>query len=742
MRGNAPAPSTWQGLIGGAAMGTLASLPVVLTQGLLAYAALGVAGPALGIPAAFGSIAVGGLVFALLGRGAMAAGGPVTAQVLMLAGLVAKVANDPAFEPGQPDFLGGLLALAAASVVGMGLLQVAIAMVGLVRLAKFVPQPVLAGFMNGVALLIVLSQLPVLLGWPAGAWSTEGWLAFSATQPATLAVGVFTIACIVLAQRARSRIPAQFMGLLLGVAAYFALAHFFPAVALGPLVGELPRALPRSDATWPWVAGDSTGLLHRHAGEAMMTALLLALVGTLDTVLNCLALDQALKTRTDPKRALIALGTANVAAGLLGSLPVAVLRQRALETVKAGGRAPWSLVLGCLLFALLAAFGGPLLALLPKVVLAGIMVMIAYALADRWTGQLLARWWDGVRTPDMQLNLGVVAVVCAITIVLGFAVGVGVGALLSIALFIHSMNRSMLRARYTAAMRPSRRIYPAVHEAKLHSLRERITVLELEGALFFGSADRVAVEVDALAADSRVVVLDFKRVTLTDASGAVVLSQVGQRMQARGVTLLLAGVATHNRHGHALGEFAGAALPTRCWYSDADLAVEAAELLLLAEANNSSQFDASQDAVPLGSSTLMAGLDEAQRECLARLLEARRLAPGERLFREGDAGDHLYLLTEGSISVLSADSSGQPGQRYVSFSPGMILGETAMLDGGGRTADAIADSPAVVYALSSASLQDLQVQDPALWGQLHLNIARHLSQRLRAAAAAWRAGTA
>jgi CRP-like cAMP-binding protein len=139
----------------------------------------------------------------------------------------------------------------------------------------------------------------------------------------------------------------------------------------------------------------------------------------------------------------------------------------------------------------------------------------------------------------------------------------------------------------------------------------------------------------------------------------------------------------------------------------------------------------------------MAGLDEAQRECLAALLEPRRLAQGERLFRQGDPGDRLYVLTEGSISVVSADATaGAVRQRYVTFSPGMMFGETAMVDSGGRTADAVADSPAEVYALTSAALEALRTNDPALCAQVYHNIALHLAERLRAAAAAWRASTA
>jgi CRP-like cAMP-binding protein len=105
----------------------------------------------------------------------------------------------------------------------------------------------------------------------------------------------------------------------------------------------------------------------------------------------------------------------------------------------------------------------------------------------------------------------------------------------------------------------------------------------------------------------------------------------------------------------------------------------------------------------------------------------------ERAFAQGDAGDALCLLGRGSISVM--DRTGAP--RFVSFSAGMCFGETTVLDGRGRTADAVAEIDRTVYALPAAALAELKRSDPAIAAQVHLNLARHLSERLRSAAA-WR----
>ncbi len=719
--------------------GTLISLAPALTMGLLAFAALGPQAAALGIPAALVSSAVGGAVFALLARGPMAAGGPAAAPVLVVGTLVARVVADPAFTADDPAAVALLLALVAAAVVSMGLVQVVLGLSGLVRFAKFVPQPVLAGFMNGVALLALLALLPLLFGWPIGMPRAGGWQALAQVQPATLAVGVFTVALIIGLPRLRRQLPATLIGLLAGSAAYALLQAAVPRAALGPLAGEMQAAWPHVDTLAPFFTGSTAPLLQQHGIAALSAGLVMALIGTLELVLNSLAMDQACHTRTDLRREVLALGAANVASGLVGGLPLLLLRPRALHMRDVGGRSRAGLLICCGLFAVLGLTAAPLLSLLPQVVLGGVMVTIAFLMADRWSLHLLAQYWRGPRTADQQLALAVVGVVCATTVALGFPAAVAAGALLSVVFFIRSMNRSLVRSRFTAQALPSRRIYAAADEARLRPLRARITVLELEGALFFGSADRLAETADALDGDCHTLVLDFRRVSLVDASGAVVLTEVARRLHDRGTALLLAGVSTDNRHGCMLRPFAGEHFGARHGVADIDQAVEAAELSLLARAG----FEPLAETVPLERVCLMEGLDADQRARLAACLQPRRLAAGECLFRQGDPGDRLFVITAGSINVFSGTSRSGDGlrQRFVSLSPGMMLGETAMLDGQGRSGDAVAFGPTEVHALDHSTLQRLGDEDPLLHAQVYRNIALHLAQRLRASVWAWRAST-
>ena len=327
--------------------------------------------------------------------------------------------------------------------------------------------------------------------------------------------------------------------------------------------------------------------------------------------------------------------------------------------------------------------------------------------------------------------------VCIVTVAMGFVAGVAAGVLLSMLIFINSMNRSLLRGRFSALERPSRRIYGPVQERLLQEARHRVTVLELEGALFFGSAERLAMETRQLGADCRFLVLDMRRVSTIDESGAFLLQEISQRLEQRGASLLMAGVTSNNAHGRrlrAFGCFRGTPRPD-CW-PDADHAIEAAEHQLLLEAG----LDTLQVTLDLSETSLLRGLNAAQLAHMRQLMRAQELAAGALLFREGDPGDGVYVLTQGSISIVGGGKGSR--QRFVSYSPGAMLGELAMLDGGSRTADAVADCDSVVYTLSREKFESLAQTDPVLGERLSRNIALNLSERLRSATVAWRASAA
>jgi CRP-like cAMP-binding protein/anti-anti-sigma regulatory factor len=358
-------------------------------------------------------------------------------------------------------------------------------------------------------------------------------------------------------------------------------------------------------------------------------------------------------------------------------------------------------------------------------VLAGVMLTVAWGLVDPWTRGLVRRIAAGSRDRALLWSAAVVALVAGITVFVSFVVAVIAGVFLSMALFIAAMNRSLVRSVQSGATRPSRRIYGPEEARVLADARRAIAVVELEGALFFGSAERLGAEVEPLAGTGRFVVLDLQRVTTIDATGAIALEQLSKRLDGAGTHLLLAGVTAQGRHGLALvaaGAFVSPA--ARRWFADADQAVEWAEDQLLG-----TERRASITEIPFERLDLAAGLDPDELGTLRRLLRRAELNPDEILFREGESGDKLYLLARGAVSILVG--GGGREQRIVTFAPGSIFGEAAMLDGAPRSATATIVEDAVVYSLSRRALELLARTDPGLSNKLLVNLGRHLSARLR-----------
>ncbi len=148
------------------------------------------------------------------------------------------------------------------------------------------------------------------------------------------------------------------------------------------------------------------------------------------------------------------------------------------------------------------------------------MLVVALGIFDQWSVGALRQLRADSGNLEARWNLAVVLLVCLATIVFGFLIAIAVGVLLSFALFIVAMNRSLVRSIGTGATRMSRRIYYPDQEKLLRERGDRIKFIELQGAVFFGTADRLALQVDALAKDARYVIIDVRRVTTVDASGS------------------------------------------------------------------------------------------------------------------------------------------------------------------------------------------------------------------------------
>jgi glutaminase len=256
-----------------------------------------------------------------------------------------------------------------------------------------------------------------------------------------------------------------------------------------------------------------------------------------------------------------------------------------------------------------------------------------------------------------------------------------------------------------------------------------ICVFELQGNLFFSTMEQVLRRVMDELDSYSYLILDLKRVLQIDECAAALLHQADATLKQRHKTLLLthlpencAGLFKKNETTENPGVIV---------LADIDSALEWCEDQLVAQAQPDLLRESRQ--VPLAGMDLLTGFDPHEIALIESLVTELRCAPGEMIIREGDVADRLYLLAAGRVSICLSIKNGVRKQRLSSISPGLAFGELALLDGGTRSADVIADEPTLCYVLAIAKLQALAKCHPEIKSKLIFNIGRELSGRLRRA---------
>lgn len=710
----------------GGLAGAIASLGLALPLGILAFAPLGPQYVAIGVAAGFAAALYGQLVAGLAGGTVHPGSVPRASTSLIIGTLVAALAAESALAPSVSQGPERVVALAAACVVLAGLLQLAIGWLRLGEFARYIPFPLVAGFMCGIAMLVVFAQLGPLTG--ATTRPHAGVLAFlREIQLSTVLVSAVTIAIYLITPRRAPRLPAALLALLAGCGLHYLLAFVAPGLGVGPVLGPITAALPT-----PTALVDLASIPWRDIASAMPTiatsALLVAAFGTLDTLFAAVAVDQATNGRHDPRREIVAHGLANVASGACGGVPVVYSTARALASYNAGGRTRRALLVTVAVLAVMVLAGAHWIAQLPIAVLAGILVVTCVNLVDRWVRALVIRLPDDAgRNPARLLSIATVAIVAVATVALGFLPALGIGLVLSVVIHLVGLNRSLIRSVVDGTQRPSRRTWEGIDANHLQAARERVRIVELEGPLFFANAERLASAVEAIGPPVDTIIIDFRLVTSIDATGALLVERLTRRMKARGIRIVLAGVTPKGRHGQAFVGYSAFTDPAeRRWFSDADKALGWVERKTLAR-----EHAGSDEELPLSRIMLLEKLSAGDIATVAALLVRREMPRGQVLFREGDPGDRLYMIARGAVEI-SVMNEGQRRSRIVTMAAGAVFGEVALLDGKPRSATATTAEPSVLYELSrDVLLYELATRHPSIAMMILATLSTQLSSRLR-----------
>lgn len=287
----------------------------------------------------------------------------------------------------------------------------------------------------------------------------------------------------------------------------------------------------------------------------------------------------------------------------------------------------------------------------------------------------------------------------------------------------------VVRRAYRGDAIHSKRRRGNAEAAVLNRTGSTICAFELQGTLHFGTMERVLRQVMAEIDSCSYLILDLKRVLQMDECAATLLSQTSETLQLLHKLLLIAHLPQQSvaLFGNAFHSKA----PGNGIFPDIDSALEWCEDQLL----QSEQPELLRECrrVDLGSMEILSGLTEREVDLVASIVKEVRYAAGEVIIREGDPADALYLLASGRVSICLRIENGMRRQRLSTISPGVAFGELALLDGGRRSADVIADQTTRCFVLPLAELKTLAERYPEIEKKLIFNIAREISARLRRA---------
>ncbi len=515
-------------IMGGVTAGVVA-LPLAL-----AFGEASGAGPIAGL---YGAIIVGFLASLFGGTGAQISG-PTGPMIVVFAGVFASLAGDP-----KLVFLAVILA---------GVLQILLGILKFGQYIKLVPYPVVSGFMSGIGCIIIALQTARLFGHePVG----KGTIPALQSIPGAVAdpnfialfLGLLTLAIVFFWPKNLGKwIPGALAALIIGTLISVAMPG-------APILGNIPTGLP--SLIIPSLSGDAMFVV-------LEAAILLALLGAIDSLLTSLVADNMTRTRHNSDKELIGQGIGNSVAGFFGGIPGAGATMRTVVNIRSGGGTKISgMIHGGLLFAVAVSLA-PLASQIPHAVLAGILVKVGYDIID------VAYLKRAHRGPRWDLILMVLVLV--LTVFVDLITAVALGVVLAALAFVKQTADEQLKN--LSSIEPG-----TDHPEELALLREaggRVTMFDFGGPLSFGAAADLGHQVrDKWKDGQAALIMDFSRVPNIDLSAIKAVETIAEDAEAAGKQLLISGASKEISdllHGLDVGQ----KIPEAHWFQERLKALE------------------------------------------------------------------------------------------------------------------------------------------------------------------------
>ena len=707
----------------GALAAMLVALPAAIAFGVTVYSAVGPNYASYGALAGIVGASVVGLVAATLGGTDRLISAPCAPAAAVLAAFAIEMVGQ-GVQPGIIVLLMIMLGVVA------GLIQVLLGFVGIGRLIKFIPYPVVSGYLSGVGLIIIGSQIPRFVGAPTVEWWTllfSPWL----WDWRSLVIGGTTAGVALLAPLVTQKVPGTVLGVVAGLLAYFGLSLSDPALreiaGNTMIVGEVsfsPHTYFVSiSERWREIGELRLGQVAALFGSALTLAVLLSI----DTLKTCVVLDQLTRTRHDSNRELVAQGLANVSASAVGGIPGAGTMGATLVSLNSGAQTRATGVLEGV-FALIASLLlGSFIQWIPVATLAGLLIVIGVRMIDREPLRF-------IESRATVFDFAVVVAVVVVAITVGLIAASAVGVAMAIVLFVREqLGGSVVRHKMYVNQMSSTWHRPEAEMRVLAQKGDQAVIVELQGSLFFGTTQQLYADIENELRTRQYVILDLKRVQSVDVTAAHLLNQIRDSLRERGACLLLSNVRENLPNGRNLREFLDQTGlledETVRVFPNLDTAIAWVESQILGETETDLEATDEPPMLLAEMDLFLKHKDETLKDLETRM-ETRSYKAGETIYVRGQPGDEIFWIRRGVVHIHAPLGAGRT-RHAASFGRGDFFGGLAFLDGQPRGNDAVAATDTEMYVLSREQFNQIAEGHKRLAFTLVTAIARTLALRLR-----------
>jgi len=687
------------------------SFPGTIAFGTVVFAPLGPEMAAIGILTCFLGAFLGGLLSTVFGVSRVMITGPRSFAVVILAGLASLSFEVLRPEIGAENAMTSAVLLVLIASFLSGLIQLVIGLLKFGNLIKLIPFPIVSGLMNLSALLVILTQIWPLLGLPARPDDPLSLSWMQAVQPLAVLIGLVTIAAMAFGSKYFSKFPPIVFAATIGISAFYCLETMGLGAQLGQRLPVIEFDLSATAERLAFLDARALGIYNGLFLPVLLSALSLAALNSLSTLVTGLAIHQQTARVVSPSRELVGHGIANMIASLFGGVASTGKTGNTQANIKAGARNRTSSITTALGYGVILVALMPVLAYLPRPVLAGIAIYLSIGLFDAFgIGVLLV----GL-TQDMML-------------------AISAGLILTILEFVSKSANAAIGQVFSGQQRRSRVQRSDSEMTILQESPSGMLVLQLQGDIFFVVAERLSDDISRHAKEGAdYLILDVRRVSYLDQTGVTVLLQLFKRLKDNGKRVLVCGAnsSVQRKHRGSEWELLLSGLPSSAVYQDLDKALEWCENAII-------ESEGGVIGRPAGFSEcgLTKNLSEAQSHEVEQYFELMDFEAGSCLFKEGDRGDRLYLIASGTLDVLVGQGTAAEVDltlRLQTYTCGSLLGEMSLIDNLPRSATVMCRTNARCYVLARDNFERLQMSSPGLALTLMANIAAVLASRLRSA---------